>query len=136
MIYAMSDIHGQYELFRNLMEQIPLGKDDTLYVLGDVVDRGPDSMNTLKYMMANPNIIPIMGNHELMALPCLKLLVPELSKEFLHKLSSQARQSFCRMDVERRNQHNSGVLETSAGRASTDSGIYRIISSVWEENYK
>ena len=94
MIFAMSDIHGQYELFRNLMEQIPLGKDDTLYVLGDVVDRGPDSMNTLKYMMANPNIIPIMGNHELMALPCLKLLVPELSKEFLHKLSSQARQSF------------------------------------------
>ena len=87
MIYAMSDIHGQYELFRNLMEQIPLGKDDILYVLGDVVDRGPDSMNTLKYMMANPNIIPIMGNHELMALPCLKLLVPELSKEFLHKLS-------------------------------------------------
>ena len=61
MIYAMSDIHGQYELFRIPMEQIPLGKDDTLYVLGDVVDRGPDSMNTLKYMMANPNIIPIMG---------------------------------------------------------------------------
>ena len=26
MIYAMSDIHGQYELFRNLMEQIPLEK--------------------------------------------------------------------------------------------------------------
>ena len=132
MIYAMSDIHGQYELFRNLMEQIPLGKDDILYVLGDVVDRGPDSMNTLKYMMANPNIIPIMGNHELMALPCLKLLVPELSKEFLHKLSSQARQSF----AEWRNQHNSGVLETSAGRASTGSGIYRSISSVWEENHK
>ena len=83
MIFAMSDIHGQYELFRNLMEQIPLGKDDTLYVLGDVVDRGPDSMKILKYMMANPNIIPIMGNHELMALPCLKLLVPELSNGFL-----------------------------------------------------
>ena len=94
MIYAMSDIHGQYELFRNLMEQITLGKDDILYVLGDVVDRGPDSMKTLKYMMATPNIIPIMGNHELMALPCLKLLVPELSNGFLHKLSSQARQSF------------------------------------------
>ena len=94
MIYAMSDIHGQYELFRNLMEQIPFGKDDTLYVLGDVVDRGPASMKILQYMMANPNIIPIMGNHELMALPCLKLLVPELSNGFLHELSSQARQSF------------------------------------------
>ena len=89
MIYAMSDIHGQYELFRNLMEQITLGKDDILYVLGDVVDRGPDSMKILKYMMANPNIIPIMGNHELMALPCLKLMVPGFSNGFLHKLSSQ-----------------------------------------------
>ena len=59
MIYAMSDIHGQYELFRNLMEQIPLGKDDTLYVLGDVVDRGPDSMKILKYMMANPISFPL-----------------------------------------------------------------------------
>ena len=78
MIYAMSDIHGQYELFRNLMKQIPLGKDDTLYVLGDVVDRGSASIKILQYMMTNPNIIPIMGNHELMALPCLKLLVPEL----------------------------------------------------------
>lgn len=94
MIYAMSDIHGQYGQFRNMMEQITLGKDDTLYVLGDVVDRGPASMKILKYMMANPNIIPIMGNHELMALPCLKLLVPELSNDFLHELSSQARQSF------------------------------------------
>ena len=110
MIYAMSDIHGQYELFRNLMEQITLGKDDILYVLGDVVDRGPDSMKILKYMMANPNIIPIMGNHELMV---------------AHNGND-----------ERRNQHNSGVLETSAGRASTGSGIYRIISSVWEENHK
>ena len=54
MIYAMSDIHGQYELFRNLMEQIPLGKDDTLYVLGDVVDRGPDSMEYLEIYDGKP----------------------------------------------------------------------------------
>ncbi|MFQ7768645.1 MAG: hypothetical protein ACLRIL_10445 [Fusicatenibacter saccharivorans] len=36
------------------MEQIPFGKDDTLYVLGDVVDRGPDSMNTLEIYDGKP----------------------------------------------------------------------------------
>ena len=62
MIYAMSDIHGQYELFRNLMKQIPLGKDDTLYVLGDVVDRGSASIKILQYMMTNPNIYAEIQN--------------------------------------------------------------------------
>ena len=53
MIYAMSDIHGQYEQFLTLLEQIGIRKEDTLYILGDVVDRGPESMKILKYMMAH-----------------------------------------------------------------------------------
>ena len=39
MIYAMSDIHGQYEQFLTLLEQIGIRKEDTLYILDDVVDR-------------------------------------------------------------------------------------------------
>lgn len=62
MIYAMSDIHGQYEQFLTLLEQIGIRKEDTLYILGDVVDRGPEPMKILKYMMAHSNIIPIIGN--------------------------------------------------------------------------
>lgn len=86
MIYAMSDIHGQFEQFRNLMEQIRFQKEDTLYILGDVVDRGPEPMKILKYMMTHSNIIPIIGNHEVMALPNLKLLIPEISQNFLDEL--------------------------------------------------
>ena len=63
MIYAMSDIHGQYEQFLTLLEQIGIRKEDTLYILGDVVDRGPEPMKILKYMMAHSNIIPIIGSH-------------------------------------------------------------------------
>ena len=48
MIYAMSDIHGQYEQFLTLLEQIGIRKEDTLYILGDVVDRGPEPMKILK----------------------------------------------------------------------------------------
>ena len=37
----MSDIHGEYDKYLAMLEQIDLSEDDTLYVLGDVVDRGP-----------------------------------------------------------------------------------------------
>lgn len=94
MIYAMSDIRGQYEQFRNLMEQIRLRKEDTLYIIGDVVDRGPEPMKILKYMITHSNIIPIIGNHEVMALPNLKLLVPEISRNFLDELPPQVYQDF------------------------------------------
>ena len=39
MIYVMSDIHGNLRRFNSIMEQINLTDKDTLYVLGDVIDR-------------------------------------------------------------------------------------------------
>lgn len=39
MIYVMSDIHGQKRRFDSVMKQINLQPEDTLYVLGDVIDR-------------------------------------------------------------------------------------------------
>ena len=38
--YVISDIHGEYERFMELLEEIELKDTDTLYVLGDVLDRG------------------------------------------------------------------------------------------------
>ena len=40
MIYVMSDIHGSRRRFDAVMEQIKLTDEDTLYILGDVIDRG------------------------------------------------------------------------------------------------
>ena len=39
MIYVISDIHGNINRFNSIMEQINLQDTDTLYVLGDVIDR-------------------------------------------------------------------------------------------------
>ena len=94
MIYIMSDIHGQYNRFKNLLHQLNLQNEDKLYILGDVVDRGPQPIKILQYMMKHQNIIPIIGNHEVMALPNLKLLVPEISKDFLQGLSPEEYQNF------------------------------------------
>ena len=41
MIYAaVSDLHGCYEKYLSMLEKIQFCEADTLYVLGDVVDRG------------------------------------------------------------------------------------------------
>ena len=73
-VYAVSDIHGQYEKFMDILEQIDLKETDTLYVLGDVIDRGPEPMKVFFEMMKHENIIPLIGNHELMGVGCMKRL--------------------------------------------------------------
>ena len=44
MTYVMSDIHGNMRRFDSVMKQIDLQPEDTLYVLGDVIDRYPDGI--------------------------------------------------------------------------------------------
>ena len=68
MIYVMSDIHGYYDRFMDVLDQINLQPDDHLYVLGDVIDRLPDGLDILQYLMKIPNATLILGNHEHMML--------------------------------------------------------------------
>ena len=66
--YVMSDIHGEADRFFAMLERIGFCPADTLYILGDVVDRGPDGIRMLRYAMETPNVILLMGNHEHMML--------------------------------------------------------------------
>lgn len=74
MIYCMSDIHGNYESYLTILRMIDLRDSDTLYILGDVIDRGYGGMNILLNMMEKTNIIPLLGNHDDLALRCLDAL--------------------------------------------------------------
>lgn len=71
MIYVMSDIHGNMRRFNSIMEQIKLKPEDTLYILGDVIDRYPDGIKILRKIMAMPNAKMLLGNHEFMMLQSL-----------------------------------------------------------------
>ena len=42
----------------SLIEFLPR---DTLYVLGDVIDRGPDGIKILQDMMLRPNVFPLLA---------------------------------------------------------------------------
>ena len=79
--WCVSDIHGEYEKYRSLLEKIRFSGSDLLYVLGDCVDRGEEPMKLLLDMMARPNVIPLIGNHEYMAIHCLRFLATEITEE-------------------------------------------------------
>ncbi len=67
MIYVMSDIHGCYDKYRKMLERIAFSKTDTLYILGDVVDRGPHGMQVLLDIAARDNVVLLQGNHDRLA---------------------------------------------------------------------
>ena len=90
MIYAMADIHGQYEKYMKMLEQIHFCDDDLLYVIGDVLDRGPDGMKILKDMMLRSNVIPLLGNHEYMASMSLPWLLREVTDENVDAIESES----------------------------------------------
>ncbi len=71
MIYVMSDIHGNLRRFESVLAQIQLQPEDTLYILGDVIDRHPDGIRILRRIMAAPNMKMLLGNHEFMMLRAL-----------------------------------------------------------------
>ena len=56
MIYVMSDIHGCLNRYRNVLRQIRLRKDDHLYILGDVIDRGPEGLVACVWMTCRNSI--------------------------------------------------------------------------------
>lgn len=81
MIYVMSDLHGCYEEFKQALELIQFSQEDTMYLLGDVIDRGPDSILLLQGLMMYDNIIPLIGNHEVMAMSLLPKLCTEITED-------------------------------------------------------
>lgn len=64
MHYAVSDIHGCYDLYLDLLKRINFSESDVLFFLGDAADRGPDGIDVMRDLMGRPNVICLLGNHE------------------------------------------------------------------------
>ena len=75
--YIISDIHGQYDMFTELLEKIGFSQEDKLFILGDIIDRGPGPIRTMQKIMGMPNVSCIKGNHEVMAQDCLEYYIKE-----------------------------------------------------------
>lgn len=64
MTYFISDIHGEYELFLRLLDKIVFSDSDTLIILGDMIDKGRDSIKLVDFIRRQSNVKAIIGNHE------------------------------------------------------------------------
>lgn len=62
--YVATDIHGDYNLYSQMMKYLSQQEDYHLYYLGDAIDRGPDGYKIMKQLLNNPQVIYIKGNHE------------------------------------------------------------------------
>ncbi|MFS1019826.1 metallophosphoesterase family protein [Enterococcus casseliflavus] len=72
--YAISDVHGRLDLLEEAIKTVDLSKpENTLVLVGDYVDRGPNSLGVLQYIMSLKSnfpkqVITLMGNHDKMFL--------------------------------------------------------------------
>ena len=62
--YVLSDVHGMANKLKCMLDKISFSKDDKLYILGDIFDRGPNPLGVLNIVLKNRNIELLMGNHE------------------------------------------------------------------------
>ena len=83
MRYVLSDIHGEIDLFCRLLEKIGLSDLDELYICGDFIDKGEDSVGLLRLVSSMPNVHAIIGNHDYLFLKYYHSLLGETSDESL-----------------------------------------------------
>ena len=73
--YVITDIHGCSQTFRKLVYEIGPEKDDDIYLLGDYIDRGPDSRDVFDFIFElkaqNFRVHCLRGNHEQFLLDAL-----------------------------------------------------------------
>lgn len=71
-VYVTSDLHGfSIKKFKQLLKVIDFSHSDWLYILGDVIDRNNDGgIAILLWLLEQPNVQLIRGNHEQMMLSC------------------------------------------------------------------
>ena len=90
MIYVISDLHGYpHNRFLQLLKEACFGKNDFLYILGDVVDRNGDGgVETLQWLMYQTNVQLILGNHEAMLL-ANAFVFDEITEEIEETMSDE-----------------------------------------------
>lgn len=79
-VLVVSDIHGHGHLLKRLLDKAAFCEKDALIIVGDIIEKGPDNLGTLRYVMElsqKNNVFPLMGNVDLWRLSLLEDDTPE-----------------------------------------------------------
>lgn len=89
MIYVSSDLHGCSPVqFRQLLDSAGFRDEDFLFILGDVIDRGPHGVQLLLWLTQQSNMQLLLGNHEAFLLSC-SFLFWEVTEENLARITQE-----------------------------------------------
>lgn len=86
-IYAIGDLQGCYDDLQQLLNKLNFDPEqDTLWLAGDLVNRGPDSLKSLRYIKSlGEQAITVLGNHDLHLLAVAEG-IKEAKDEDLHQI--------------------------------------------------
>ncbi|MFR8002468.1 MAG: metallophosphoesterase [Hydrogeniiclostridium sp.] len=90
MTYTMSDLHG-YPLAdcKRFLRKAKFSDNDFLYILGDVIDRNGDGgVEMLCWLLEQPNVQLILGNHEAMLLSC-EFAFQEITEKSIETITAE-----------------------------------------------
>ena len=86
--YVMSDLHGQYDLYKKMLKKIHFSDEDMLYILGDILDRGPHPIRIILDLLERFNVDVIVGNHCVVAMDCLRnFMLKEITEENIEDIN-------------------------------------------------
>ena len=144
MRYAIADIHGCFETFRTMVEEhIQLKQTDELYLLGDYVDRGPDSKAVLDYIEnlreQGYAISLLRGNHDQMLLDAYNHASPLATDQWLYNGGKSTLDSYGITRIEDMPQEHIRLLEHSVFFKELDDywlvhAGFNLQSTNWQED--
>ena len=82
-VIVISDVLGNYDAFVRLLEKVRYTREDYLVLLGNLVERGPESLRTLRYVMdlaKNRRVFAVMGDMDIV---CSEVFRPDRNNELL-----------------------------------------------------
>ena len=65
-VWVIGDVHGYHQTLLMLIERLNLQPDDWVVMLGDLIDRGPNSFGVVHSVSQHPQFVSVLGNHEAM----------------------------------------------------------------------
>jgi len=72
-VWVIGDVHGFNKTLRSLIEKIDLQEGDYVVLLGDLIDRGPNSYDVVQFAKNSENMVCVKGNHEKMMIESFSL---------------------------------------------------------------
>lgn len=122
-LYVCSDLHGQFELYKTIISQLKEG--DKLYILGDVIDRGPDGIRILQDILQRQEQIELfVGNHELMMIQSLFIENEKEKQNWIREANGGRKtyEDFLKLSIEDQEKIKDLLLQSTVHREITVNG--------------